>query len=83
MKSNGEMRMRLWFRDQGIGSEAADLGELFSPFYTAKARGIGLGLAVVKKIIEAHRGKVFAIKNKDRGLTFVVELHRDLQEDAR
>ncbi len=75
-------RVRIWFRDEGAGSDAADLKELFSPFYTTKTGGTGLGLAVTQKIIEAHRGEIYAIKNDKKGLTFVVEIPRDLQKGA-
>ena len=44
--------------DSGPGVEASMRQRIFEPFFTTKAAGIGLGLAVVKRIAEAHQGEV-------------------------
>ena len=46
------------FKDTGCGISEENLGKLFTPLFTTKARGIGLGLPVSKKIIEAHEGSI-------------------------
>lgn len=46
------------FRDTGKGIPPADLNRIFQPFYTTKHRGSGLGLPIVKKIVEAHGGAI-------------------------
>lgn len=72
--------------DQGIGIPPADLEHIFERFYTVdKARsrrlgGAGLGLSIVKTIIERHHGTISVSSIVDQGTTFVIRLpiHRDL-----
>lgn len=45
-------------KDQGCGIPNEILNKIFEPFYTTKTKGIGLGLAITKKIIDAHKGKI-------------------------
>ncbi len=71
-KEPGEVAIE--FIDTGKGSELEDLSELFSPFYTTKTQGVGLGLAVTSKIVEDHNGTVSAEKNREKGLKFTVFL---------
>ncbi len=56
----------------GISAEVAD--RVFQPFFTTKASGTGLGLAVVKRIVEAHRGEVFLESALGKGARFVIRL---------
>jgi signal transduction histidine kinase len=56
----------------GIHEEIADT--VFQPFFSTKERGTGLGLSVVKRIAEAHRGSVSFHNNPEKGATFFVEL---------
>jgi PAS domain S-box-containing protein len=44
--------------DTGVGIPKSGLENLFKPFYTTKAKGVGLGLAVVKRIVDVHGGRV-------------------------
>jgi len=44
--------------------------QIFEPFFTTKEEGMGLGLSVCGTIIGAHRGKLWATNNADRGATF-------------
>jgi hypothetical protein len=62
--------VRVAVRDTGIGLAAASLARLFDAFYTTKAEGMGLGLAISRRIIEAHRGQLWATPNAGRGATF-------------
>jgi len=57
-------------RDTGIGLAAASLARLFDAFYTTKAEGMGLGLAISRRIIEAHGGQLWATPNAGPGATF-------------
>ena len=50
--------VQLGIRDTGAGISPANLHRLFEPFFTTKTRGAGLGLAVVRKIVDAHHGEV-------------------------
>jgi len=56
----------------GIAPENHDL--LFTPFFTTKSDGVGLGLAICRSIIEAHEGRIWATANKRRGATFCITL---------
>jgi signal transduction histidine kinase len=58
--------------DTGIGVEVDDLTELFSPFYTTKTKGNGLGLPVAVKCIEEHGGTITAHRRAAGGLAMVV-----------
>jgi PAS domain S-box-containing protein len=49
--------------DTGIGIKACDVEKIFHPFYTTKHSGIGLGLALAHRIIDAHGGKVWVCQN--------------------
>jgi PAS domain S-box-containing protein len=56
--------------DSGIGLKAEDLPKLFQTFYTTKAEGMGMGLAISRSIVEAHGGRLWATPNTDLGATF-------------
>ena len=68
------------FIDQGPGLTDQDRARVFTPFYTRKAKGMGLGLSIVKGIIEAHGGAIREIgdlnasKGRLQGAHFVVFL---------
>ena len=65
---------RVVILDNGPGIEESSLGKLFRPFYTTKADGTGLGLAVVQKIIIQHGGQVEARNRPEGGAAFMVTL---------
>jgi signal transduction histidine kinase len=58
--------------DTGSGMDEETLNSLFTPFFTKKARGIGLGLAVTKRIIEAHNGTITVQSTPSVGTTFTI-----------
>jgi two-component system, LuxR family, sensor kinase FixL len=57
------------FRDVGEGVDIDRLERLFDPLFTTKGDGLGLGLSICRKIISAHRGKIWAERNNEAGLT--------------
>ncbi len=60
--------------DSGHGASPEQLRKLFDPFYTTKANGLGMGLAISQSLISEHGGRLTAEANADRGLTFRVLL---------
>jgi C4-dicarboxylate-specific signal transduction histidine kinase len=60
--------------DTGRGLTTADLNRIFTPFYTTKPDGIGMGLAVSRTIVQSHGGALSAESNRDGGATFKVSL---------
>ncbi len=60
--------------DTGIGIPASIGDRIFSPLTTGKAKGTGLGLAVVKRIVEAHNGTITYESEEGKGTTFVITL---------
>ena len=56
--------------DNGMGIPLGDPERLFEPFFTTKAEGLGLGLAVCRKVIAAHNGRLWAMNNAGRGASF-------------
>jgi signal transduction histidine kinase/ABC-type uncharacterized transport system substrate-binding protein len=59
--------------DRGSGIPEDKLKEIFEPFFTSKAEGMGMGLSIARTIIEAHHGEISA-RNRDHGATFRVRL---------
>ncbi len=61
-------------RDTGPGIDDNDIGKIFDPFFSTRERGIGLGLALCKGIIEQHAGEITARNRKSGGCTFRIVL---------
>jgi signal transduction histidine kinase len=62
--------IRVAVRDTGSGIDAATLDDIFQAFYTTKADGLGMGLAIARSIVEAHGGLLEARNNPGGGATF-------------
>jgi signal transduction histidine kinase len=67
-------RARLRVADDGPGVPDQELAHLFEPFYSRKPQGTGLGLAVVRRTVEAHGGRISAAHRPGGGLCFDVDL---------
>jgi len=66
--------VRIDVADNGPGIPADVLEKIFTPFFTTKARGTGLGLAVVRKVVDRHNGKVDVETEKGKGTLFKIYL---------
>ena len=60
--------------DTGTGIPAEDLKHIFEPLVTSKTRGLGLGLAIAKSMVEANGGKIEATSEVGKGSTFTMAL---------
>ena len=60
--------------DSGVGLDAADRERIFETFFTTKAAGMGMGLAISKSIIEAHHGRLWAAPGSPIGAMFAFAL---------
>ena len=69
-----ENRVRLVVADDGPGIPAADRDKLFLSHYSTKRRGSGVGLAIVRRIVDEHGGRIEVTDNTPRGTRFAIEL---------
>ena len=60
------------FTDTGVGMSADVRGKAFTPFFTTKQQGTGVGLSISQSIIEAHKGKIEVDGEPGQGTTFTV-----------
>ena len=65
---------RLHVVDSGHGIPQGDLKRVFDPFYSTKAGGMGIGLAICQSIVAAHHGTITVTNNPEGGTTFCVNL---------
>jgi PAS domain S-box-containing protein len=70
----GETAVRVTVRDHGTGISEETRERLFEQFYTTKNDGLGMGLAIVRSIVEAHGGKIIAENAQGGGAWFQFEL---------
>jgi len=71
---NGDDQVRLSVRDHGAGISSEVRERLFDQFFTTKEHGLGMGLAIVRSIVEAHGGKIDAENVADGGARFYFTL---------
>lgn len=69
-----EERVMLWFGDNGPGFPAEVLAHAFEPYFTTKSRGTGLGLAMVKKIVDEHGGEIRLANREGSGAEIRIRL---------
>jgi len=62
------------FSDKGEGLSSNEIDKIFEPFYTSKAKGTGLGLTIIKSIIERHDGSIKVNSVKGKGTDFIITL---------
>ena len=69
--------------DEGMGVPVEHRERIFEPYYTTKEKGMGLGLAITKRIIEEHGGVIFYRENRPRGSVFSVRIPVDIDPGRR
>ena len=60
--------------DRGPGIPEDRLKEVFDPFFTSKAEGMGMGLSIARTIVEAHHGQIWARNRDHGGVSFRIRL---------
>jgi len=78
-----EHGVSLSFSDTGAGMSRETLQKLWTPLFTTKAKGMGFGLSICKRIVEAHGGKIFVESTMGKGTAFFIVLPNgsDLRRD--
>ncbi|MHB0959491.1 MAG: sensor histidine kinase [Pirellulaceae bacterium] len=76
LRSNGRShpQIRLRVADNGRGLPTQNRGRIFEPFFSTKETGLGLGLAISQRIIDAHGGELLALDREGGGAIFEVQL---------
>ncbi|MCW8906059.1 MAG: ATP-binding protein [Sedimenticola sp.] len=78
-----DCRVLVHFRDNGPGISEQDQPRLFDPFYTTRADGTGLGLAVVQSVVLAHQGRVLLESRPGEGALFSIQLPQLMEAAER
>lgn len=68
--------IRIEIEDNGIGINPGDEEKIFEVFYTTKEKGTGLGLGIVRRIVEEHRGVIYAALDHLDGAKLVIDIPR-------
>ena len=83
MSSGGELMIRtagqddfaqIQVSDTGVGIAPDRLSDIFSPFYSSRSQGSGLGLPTAKRIIESHKGSLDVTSEQGKGTLFTIKL---------
>ena len=72
----GKLALQILICDNGPGLSAEQLQRVFEPFYTTRTKGTGLGMAISKRIVEAHGGVIAVENDQNRGARFSITLPR-------
>jgi signal transduction histidine kinase len=72
MQPGGAVRLEVIDRGPGISVE--NKGRLFTPFFTTRSKGMGLGLSIVKGIVDAHQGAISEVGREGNGAHFLIVL---------
>jgi two-component system, NtrC family, sensor kinase len=70
------------FSDTGVGIPPENLHRIMEPLYSTKARGIGLGLALARAILDKHKGSLAVTSEVGQGSTFIVSLLADTKQET-
>lgn len=72
--NHGDGNLDIIFTDTGSGIDINDMDKIFDPYFTTKDVGIGLGLALTKKIINEHKGEIFIYSRPGVGTNVTIRL---------
>jgi signal transduction histidine kinase len=73
---------RIWIKDSGAGIPEEIRGRVFEPYFTSKAEGVGLGLAIVERIVFDHDGNIWFETQEGVGTTFIIDLPSGFGEET-
>lgn len=65
----------IFVADNGKGIESQDIDRIFTPLFTTKANGMGMGLFISRSIVESHGGELLVFPNSPLGSVFQMVLH--------
>jgi signal transduction histidine kinase len=71
---DGSDKILVAVRDSGTELHSENLDRFFEPFFSTKPKGMGMGLAISRSIIESHGGRLWAVPNDGPGVTFTFAL---------
>ena len=83
MQQDGLLRIRtdvdddwveITFADTGGGISQESMSKIFEPYFTTKASGTGLGLLIVRRIVQEHGGEIDLVSDEGKGLVFTIRL---------
>jgi signal transduction histidine kinase len=72
--SNGHDGVRVSIADTGPGIDPADVDRIFTPLFTTKEHGMGMGLSICRSIVENHNGRIWVSAGREQGTEFQVFL---------
>jgi signal transduction histidine kinase len=76
---NSDQRFHISIADTGVGIPEEQIGRIFDPFFTTKSKGLGIGLALTKRVIEEHKGKVDfkSVAGQGSTVTIILPLEKE------
>ena len=70
----GKDTLAITIVDQGPGMDRETIENVFTPFYTKKKEGTGLGMPIAKKVVDAHKGKIYVFSKPGEGTEVRIKL---------
>ncbi|MCX8150939.1 MAG: ATP-binding protein [Candidatus Bathyarchaeota archaeon] len=70
--------LKFSFTDTGVGMSQETLSKLWTPLFTTKAKGMGFGLSICKRIVQAHHGEILAESTVGKGTTIIITIPLDM-----
>ena len=73
-----EKRIRITVQDNGVGISEDKISKIFDPNFTSKNSGMGIGLTMVKRMVEDYNGTITVVSEPDKGATFTISMPSNL-----